>query len=134
MTETKNAPGGQQNEETSGGKTPRGHDNKWTLVAFVLATALFFFFVHLGDAGRGRAAGVACMAIIVTIRSRWGLRKRVWFWATMVILMVAHLPLIMGIHWPDDTMPAVSLLPFGMLDWAIMYGCIKLVEKVTKRG
>jgi hypothetical protein len=29
-------------------------------------------------------------------------------------------------------MSFVSLLPFGVLDYVIVYGCIKLVEKIAK--
>lgn len=133
MTETKNATGTSKTE-TSERQDPIKRDNKGTLIAFLVAIALFFLFVQLGDTNRGVAAGVVGLVIVATIRSRWDLRRRVWFCAMMAVLTLAHVPLILLVHWPyTGNMPAVSLMAFAFVDYAIMYGCIKLVEKLMKR-
>ena len=121
-------------QETRGDQPPNYLTNKWTLIAFLSGALLFFFFVSFGDPGRGRAAGVAGGMIIFTVRSRWDLRKRVWFWATMTFLVLLHVPLILRTHWTNVNMPGISIAPFGILDFGIMYGCIKVVEKAMKRS
>lgn len=74
-----------------------------------------------------------CMTLTGAVRIRWDLRARAWFWAIMTVFLLLHVPLILRIHWTNVSMPAVSLMPFGVLDFRIMYGCIKLVEKVGTR-
>jgi len=38
------------------------------------------------------------------------------------------------IPWSDKSYPGITLLPVGFVDYCIMYGCFKLVERATKRG
>jgi|SRR5665213_11538 len=135
MTESKNTTRAEDEQKTRDQHASNYSDNKWTLIAFLVGVTLFFLFVHLGDPARGMAAAVAGGMVVITVMSCWNLRKHAWFWAIVAILASVHVPLILYVHWPDTGhMPAVSLLPFGMLDWAVMYGCIKLVEKVVRRG
>jgi len=46
--------------------------------------------------------------------------------------MGLHVPLILLIPWTSKSLPGVTLLPIALLDYAIVYGCIKLAEKVMK--
>ena len=133
MTESKNIIRAEDKQSRRDQHASKYSDNKWTLIAFLAGVTLFILFVRLGEPGKGRAAGVAAGMLVITVRTRWDLRKHVWFWAVIVVLTAAHVPVILRVHWPFMTMPAVSLLPFAMLDWAIMYGFIKLVEKVMTR-
>jgi hypothetical protein len=113
-------------------QSPNYLTRKWALIAAVLSSPLYFLFDHLGDPGRARAAVCAGIVIIAAVRSRWDLRRSVLFWATIALLILAHVPLILLTPWTNDNLPSISLLPFGMLDFVVMYGCIKLVEKAMK--
>lgn len=117
------------------GKSPFDRLTKKTaVVALLCALPFFFFFAALGDPAKGRAAA-GCVGISVfVVWIRWDLRRRVWFWATVAILVVLHVPLVLFIPWTNTNYPGVVLLPLGLLDLAIVYGCIKLVEKVMKRS
>jgi hypothetical protein len=64
---------------------------------------------------------------------RWDLRKRVWFWVTIVIMVLLHLPLVMLLPWTNNSYPGIVLLPGALLDLAIVYGSIKLAESVMNR-
>jgi hypothetical protein len=128
MTETSDV------KETNSSQPSNYLTKKWSWLAALFSLPLLFLFVYLGDQGRGLAAMVGGIAIVTAIRFRWDLRKRVWFWATVTVLVLAHVPLILLVKWPNVSMPPVSLMPYGVLDFAIMYGCIKLVEKAMTRG
>ena len=65
---------------------------------------------------------------------RWDLRKRVWFWVTLTVLALLHVPLILLVPWSNTNYPGVVLLPQALLDLAIVYGCIKLIEKAMNRS
>lgn len=109
-------------------------NKKWALVAFLFALPLYWFFDHRGDPGRAMAGGGAVVMILLTVRYRWDLRKRTWFWATVTFLVLLHVLLLLLFPWPDTNLPGIALLPYGMLDIGIMYGCIRLVENVANRN
>jgi hypothetical protein len=88
----------------------------------------------MGEPGRARAAGVGGMLVILIVRMRWDLRKHVWFWATITFLVLLHVPLILFTPWTNVNLPGPTVAPFAFLDFGIMYGCIKLVEKAAKRS
>jgi hypothetical protein len=113
-----------------GSEPPNYLTRKWALLTLLLASPLYVLFAYLGDEGRARAAALAGAAIIGTTRSRWDLRKHAWFWATIMFLILLHGPVILLIHWTNENIPAPALLPFVLLDFVIMYGCIKVVEKM----
>ena len=71
---------------------------------------------------------------MMAIRARWDLRRRGWFWVTAAVLVGFHVFLVLYIPWTDKSYPGYTLLPVGLLDYGIMYGCINLVEKVVGAG
>ena len=82
---------------------------------------------------------ISALMIALAVRYFWDLRNRVWFWIAIIFIASLHVLLILllpapakqwnYIHWNY-----VQLLPFGLLDFAIAYGIIRLVEKVADRG
>jgi hypothetical protein len=118
-------------KETNTGQPPQPMTRLWGIVAFALSYPIYFLFDHYGDPGRARAAGCCGAVIIIAVVRRWELRGRPWFWAAIAIAVALHVPLILLIPWPNNDMPGVSLLPFGLLDYALVYGCIKLAEKLV---
>ena len=107
---------------------------KSALVVLLCSAPFFFIFAFLGDPARGRSAAGCCGMIMLAVWMRWDIRKRVWFWATITILVLLHVPLILFIPWTNSNYPGVVLLPAGLLDFTIVYWCIKLAEKVMSRG
>jgi len=107
---------------------------KWGLLAGICTSPLFILFAYFGDPGRGRAAWISAGIVFVLIRAFWGLKKRVWFWLTVTMIVCLHVPLTLLIPWGDQPLSYVALLPVGLLDFAIAYGIIRLVEGVMNRG
>jgi hypothetical protein len=66
-------------------------------------------------------------------RGCWNLRKHLWFWVTVAIIITLHLLAVLFVPWPSTSYPGLTLLPFIVLDYAIVYGCIKLLEKIVSR-
>jgi len=95
---------------------------------------LYFLFLYLGSPGRGRTAAICAYAVLTGVRVFWDLRRRVLFWVSMAIVVLCHVPLILLVHWTNNSYPGVVLLPAALLDYAFVYGAFKLVDKVTKIG
>jgi hypothetical protein len=104
------------------------------LVALAIALPFFFLFASFGEPAKGRAAAISVGMIVAVIWMRWDLRKRLWLWITIAIWVLLHVPLVLLVPWSNTNYPGVVLLPQALLDLAVVYGCIKLIEKVMKRS
>jgi hypothetical protein len=64
-----------------------------TIIGLMLLPVLFFF-IYLGKAEMGFTLIIVLGAVIFAIKLQWKLRKHVWFWATIVLILVLHIPLL----------------------------------------
>jgi hypothetical protein len=72
--------------------------------------------------------------VMLVIITRWDLRKHVWFWVVIILAAFVQVPLVLFIPWKNRNLTGISLLPVAVLDYVIVYGCVKLAEKVAKRA
>jgi hypothetical protein len=100
----------------------------WTFAVGLCAGLLWFLFDLFGDPGRGLAAGIGAGMTVLVTRYFWDLRRRVWFWITMAIIVLAHVLLVVFIRWPSARVTWVALLPVGWADFGVCYGIIRLAE------
>jgi hypothetical protein len=103
---------------------------KWGLIAAVIALPVYFVVNHYSGGGKARAAAVSTGLMILIVRAFWYLRQYVWYWFTIAVVMVIHFSLVIFVTWTNRDIPAPALAPIGIADLAVVYGCIKLVEKV----
>jgi hypothetical protein len=103
------------------------------LVVTLFAVLFYFVFQYVSDSARGRVAAICAAMIMTAVWMRWDLRKRAWFRVTIVMLVFIHLPLVMALPWTNKNYPGIVLLPGALLDLAIVYGSIRLVEKVVNK-
>lgn len=69
---------------------------------------MFFLFVFMGHADMGLTVCIVLGMVILAIKIRWDLKKHVWFWTTMVLLLVLHVPLFFPVRWPQGKLPRSS--------------------------
>lgn len=102
-------------------------------VAATLAP-VFFLFVYLGNADMGLAACMVLGATMVAIKIRWNLRKHLWFWATIVLILALHVPLVSAARWPQGNVPTLFYtMPLGIADFLIISGVLRLAEKLLSK-
>jgi hypothetical protein len=70
---------------------------------------------------------------MLAVRIRWDLKERFWFWATIVLVLVIHVPLFLFVRWPHGRLPPISLMPLGVADLLITLGAVALAEKIFSR-
>lgn len=105
----------------------------WGFVVTLLTSSLFFYFDGQGRPGTGRAAWACSAALLTAIAAHWELKTRPWFWGTIAALLAVHVPLVLYAPWPGKWIPGIGILVLGMLDIAIIFGCISLVKKLIER-
>jgi hypothetical protein len=105
---------------------------KAALVVTICGVLFYFFFDFLWGPERGRAASICAAMIVTVVWMRWDLRRQFWFWLTIAVVVLLHVPLVLLIRWPNGSYPGVVLLPGALLDLAVVYGCVKFVEILMK--
>jgi hypothetical protein len=115
-------------------QSPDVFTRKWLLMVMLCLIPLFFLFVFLGYPGNGRAAVICAGVLATAVKAKWNLRENSWFWATVAILIAIHIPFVLFIPWTTASYPGIALLPVAVVDYAFVYGCIKLTEKIMSRS
>jgi hypothetical protein len=107
-------------------------DYFWAIAVLLLTSPLYILFDQEGKPGTGRAAWVCAGMFVGAVKMRWYLRNRPWFWITIACLLALHVPLILCVPWTSRWVPAVVMLPIGLLDILIILACVASVEKLAK--
>jgi hypothetical protein len=102
---------------------------KGGLCVFFGTILLALTFVSIGKFDLARPTMVSVAMISLAITMRWKLRTHGWFWITLIILAVLHLPLILFIPWTTKWIPAVLIAPIGIADLYLMLWVLSVVGK-----
>jgi len=95
---------------------------------------MLLLFIYLGKADMGLAVFIVLGVIAVAIKIRWNLRKHVWFWAIIAVILALHVPLVFMVRWPQGNVPTLFYtLPFGLIDFLIISGALRLAEKLLSK-
>jgi len=91
---------------------------------------MLLLFIYLGKADMGLAVFIVLGVGIVAIKIRWNLRKHIWFWAIIAIILALHVPLVFIVRWPEGSVPTLFYtLPFGLVDFLIISGALRIAKK-----
>jgi len=103
-------------------------------MVMLYASPIMILFAILGAWKTGLGAWICAGIVLLVVRLRWDLKNRSWFWMTIAVAGVLQVPLVYYVPWSNTNLSFASLLPVGIVDFAIVYGCIKIVEKLMKRN
>jgi bacteriorhodopsin len=88
----------------------------WGLILGISSLALFFVFVLMGEAERGKIGAFSFFAISMSLRIRWEKRQRTWFWTAFTVIVMIHIAAIFLVKWTPERNPAIIFAPFTILD------------------
>jgi hypothetical protein len=101
----------------------------------VMLLPVFFVFVFLGKAELGFNVMLVLGLVMIAVRLRWKLRRYAWFWATIVFVLLLHIPFLFLVHWPQSRVPTIAYsLPLGIVDFLLISGSISLAQRVFGNG
>lgn len=104
----------------------------YTGLKIVAALApVFILITFLADANLALTACIILGMIMLAIKIRWTLRKHVWFWAIIILILGLHIPLLFIVRRPQSNIPTLAYsLPIGIVDFLLIIGAIGLAEKM----
>ena len=73
----------------------------------VILLPMLLLFAYFGKEDMGLAVAIVLAAIMVAIKIRWNLRKHIWFWAIIAVILALHVPLILKVRWPQGSAPTL---------------------------
>ncbi len=126
-----------------GGNAPKrsfdSMSNGWVLVMALCIVPVYFLMSYFADDGKAIATSVSVGMMVLIVGYFWDLRNCVWFWTVITFIMFLHVLLVLFLppstrQWNYVHLNYVQMLPFGLLDFGIAYGIIRLIEKITDRN
>src|SRR5258708_6692835 len=91
---------------------------------------VFFLFVYLSNADIALTACIVLGMIMLAIKMRWNLRKHLWFWAIIVLVLALHVPLVFMVRWPQGKGPTLFYtMPVGIADFLIILGAVDVADR-----
>ena len=97
-------------------------------LVILMITLIAYFKVNQGKA----FIGTIMLGILVAcIRAKWMLRKHVEFWVAIAMILLVESLMVVYIPWTSKWVPAIVLLPFGILNGFLIFWVIQLAEKMV---
>lgn len=104
------------------------------IVACCIMLPVFLVFRHFGKIDLALPACIYAGMIIVAARMRWDLRKRFWFWTTIAIVLMLHVPVLLLIPFPHIVVNRITLLPIGFADFLLILSAVRIVERFVVKA
>lgn len=116
-------------QETDANEKPRELTSKLAYLAMLIALPIFILFCILGKWETGIGAWICEGIVVLILIQRWDLRRHFWFWLIVALGALLQVPVVRLIPWNDRNLTGISLLPVGLLDYGLVYGRTRLVER-----
>jgi hypothetical protein len=95
---------------------------------------VFFLITFLSNADAGLATCIVLGMVMLAVKIRWQLRKRVWFWAIIALILALHVPLVLMVHWPQGNVPTlVYTMPIGIVDFFIIIVVVDTADRIFSK-
>ena len=108
--------------------------SKSAYVALLFALPVLLIFVAFGKWEMGIGAWICAGLVGLVMKSHWDLRESSWFWLSICVAILLQVPIVLLIPWGNRGLTGISLLPVAVVDYGLVYGCVKLAEKMANRG
>jgi hypothetical protein len=104
------------------------------LVGIGCSFLLAALFGHFGVLDLFMPVVGTAAVLFFTLYCHWELKRRPWFWATIVVWTGLHVWMIVRVHWPHKWVPARAWEGWVTLDLVVLFVIIALIEKVLHEG
>jgi len=103
------------------------------LCGIIVSILITWMFDYLGGFDLARPA-LYCMAMLgIAIAIKWKLRRHLWFWIAMTVIVAVHVLLVLLVPWSTKWVPAIFIIPIGIMDLYAMLAILSVVGKFVER-
>jgi len=71
---------------------------------------------------------------VLAIAKCWDLKRFLWFWVVISLIMALHFSLAFFVHWPRVTMTRLTLLPIGLMYYGVTVGLARFIERFAVKA
>ena len=104
------------------------------LAIFFGTILIGLLFFHFGKLALARPTIFSIITIVIAIALKWELRRHVWFWITMTVIVALHVALILSVPWSTKWVPAIVIIPTGIADLYAMLAILSVVGKIRGKA
>jgi hypothetical protein len=127
--------GGVHKMAASDTKVPtRELTSKSAYIALLFALPVLLVFLFFGKWEMGIGAWICGGLVMLVLKTRWDLRGSLWFWMSIGVALLVQVPIVLLIPWGNRGLTGISLLPVAVVDYGLVYGCVKLAEKMASKN
>jgi hypothetical protein len=102
----------------------------WALIPLVAVSALAAaLFDHFGRLDLAVPTLFGAGMIGFAIASQWKSRQQPWFWMSVAVILALHVGVAI-VPWTREWIPAVVLVPFGLVDLFVMLWIFSAVRRL----
>jgi cell division protein FtsW (lipid II flippase) len=110
--------------------TPAG---KFALLLMLCEVVVFAIALFFNQPELGLSAAISVAILLIVLRATWKLHEHSWYWVAVVVAVALQIPVIFYVPWSNHAYRGTALIGFGFLNFIVLWGGIKLTEKVMKR-
>lgn len=111
--------------------------NRSVFLALLPAGFAYAAFSYNGDDQKAVTAAASLYVIVTAFLFFWDLRRRLWYWAIMLIIGGMHAALVVATPWGNGSYPVpllAILFPAMVLDFSTIYLLIRFGEAITSQN
>lgn len=121
-------------QKNDGQESEQEKPTDWSgVIIGIFLLPIFFFFMHEGREDVGLNVCVCLLGILLAIKVCWELRSRIWFWGIIFFVLVADVPLIFMVRWPQSWVPGLALLPIALVEFLITVSTVRFVRRLIEK-
>jgi hypothetical protein len=102
------------------------------IILCMLPTFGIFLFFDQPELGLGTCESIG--VILIALRATWKLREHGWYWVAVVVSVAIQIPFIFYVPWSNHAYRSTALGAFAFVDFIIVWGGIKLCDKLLNRA
>lgn len=104
-------------------------DGKFALLIVACEIPVFLVVLVAGSPLLALSISTAIGISMIALRATWPLHNRSWYWLASAIAVAVEVFVNLHVPWANHAFRGAALLPLAILDYLIVYGCIRLVER-----
>jgi len=99
----------------------------------LLAMPILVVFVVFGRVQQGLGAWACLATVLIVARYRWGLRKSIYFWIAIALMLLLQIPVVLYAPWNAKGWHGWAK-PLALVNGAVGLGLLKLADIIIAKN